>query len=93
MAAEQGLEPQEYADRILGVWQEVPSRVNATNDFFSRTSDDGHKAFEPHDHHAVSPWQQTGTLQLHRVMDGLLCEGKVRPAIVSESIMTPAYDR
>ena len=45
VAAEQGLEPQEYADRILGVWQEVPRRVNATNDFFIRTSDDGHKAF------------------------------------------------
>ncbi|MGH3065416.1 MAG: methionine--tRNA ligase, partial [Gaiellaceae bacterium] len=45
VAAEQGLEPKEYADRILGVWQEVPRRVNATNDFFIRTSDDGHKAF------------------------------------------------
>ena len=44
-AAEQGLEPKEYADRILGVWQEVPRRVNATNDFFIRTSDDGHKVF------------------------------------------------
>lgn len=45
VAAEQGLEPQEYADGILGAWQEVPRRVNATNDFFIRTSDEGHKAF------------------------------------------------
>jgi methionyl-tRNA synthetase len=45
VAAEQGLEPQEYADRILGAWQEVPHRLNATNDFFIRTSDAGHKAF------------------------------------------------
>jgi len=45
IAAEQGLEPKEYADRILGAWQEVPHRLNATNDFFIRTSDDGHKAF------------------------------------------------
>ncbi|MBM2822224.1 MAG: methionyl-tRNA synthetase [Thermoleophilia bacterium] len=45
VAAEQGLEPKAYADRILGVWQEVPRRVNATNDFFIRTSDDGHKTF------------------------------------------------
>jgi len=45
VAAEQGLEPKEYADRILGAWQEVPRRVNATNDFFIRTSDEGHKAF------------------------------------------------
>ena len=45
VAAEQGLAPQEYADRILGAWQEVPRRINATNDFFIRTSDEGHKAF------------------------------------------------
>ena len=45
VAAEQGLAPQEYADGILGAWQEVPRRVNATNDFFIRTSDEGHKAF------------------------------------------------
>jgi methionyl-tRNA synthetase len=45
VAAEQGLEPQDYADRIVGAWQEVPRRLNATNDFFIRTSDDGHKAF------------------------------------------------
>jgi methionyl-tRNA synthetase len=45
IAAEQGLEPKEYADRILGAWQAVPHRLNATNDFFIRTSDDGHKAF------------------------------------------------
>jgi enterochelin esterase-like enzyme len=43
---------------------------------------DGHKAFEPSNHRSVSPFHQTGTLQLHRVMDGLLCEGAVRPAVV-----------
>ena len=45
VAAEQGLAPQEYADRIVGVWQELPRRLNATNDFFIRTSDEGHKRF------------------------------------------------
>jgi methionyl-tRNA synthetase len=45
VAAEQGLEPRAYTDRIVGAWQEVPRRVNATNDFFIRTSDEGHKAF------------------------------------------------
>jgi methionyl-tRNA synthetase len=45
VAAEQGLEPKEYADRIVGAWQEVPRRLNATTDFFIRTSDDGHKKF------------------------------------------------
>lgn len=45
VASEQGLEPQEYADRIVGAWQEVPHRLNATNDFFIRTSDEGHKEF------------------------------------------------
>jgi methionyl-tRNA synthetase len=45
VATEQGLEPQIYVDRILDAWQEVPRRLNATNDFFIRTSDAGHKAF------------------------------------------------
>ncbi len=45
VAAEQGLEPQEYADRIVTAWQELPRRLNATNDFFIRTSDEGHKRF------------------------------------------------
>jgi methionyl-tRNA synthetase len=45
VAAEQGLEPQEYADRIVGAWQELPRRLNAVNDFFIRTSDEGHKRF------------------------------------------------
>jgi methionyl-tRNA synthetase len=45
VAAEQGLEPQEYADRIVVAWQELPRRLNVTNDFFIRTSDEGHKHF------------------------------------------------
>jgi len=45
VAAEQGLTPKEYADRIVGAWREVPRRLNATNDFFIRTTDDGHKTF------------------------------------------------
>ena len=45
VAAEQGLEPQEYADRIVGAWQELPRRLNVVNDFFIRTSDEGHKRF------------------------------------------------
>src|SRR5512132_1593819 len=45
VAAEQGLEPQEYADRIAVTWRELPARLNAMNDFFIRTTDDGHKRF------------------------------------------------
>ncbi len=45
VALEQGLEPKEYADRIVGVWQELPRRLNAINDFFIRTSDEGHERF------------------------------------------------
>jgi methionyl-tRNA synthetase len=45
VAAEQGLTPREYTDAIVGAWREVPRRVNATNDFFIRTSDEGHKVF------------------------------------------------
>ena len=45
VADEQGLAPKEFADRIVGAWQEVPRRIEATNDFFIRTTDEGHKAF------------------------------------------------
>ena len=45
VAAEQGLSPQEYADQIAGVWRELPQRLNASNDFFIRTSDAEHKRF------------------------------------------------
>jgi enterochelin esterase-like enzyme len=43
---------------------------------------DGHKVFEAANHATVPPWLQRGTLQLHRVMDGLLCVGALRPAVV-----------
>ncbi len=45
VAADQGLAPKAYADSIVGAWQEVPRRLNATNDFFIRTTDEGHKVF------------------------------------------------
>ncbi len=45
VAAEQGLEPKEYADRIAVVWRELPARLGVSNDFFLRTTDDGHKSF------------------------------------------------
>ncbi|MBL8752492.1 MAG: hypothetical protein JNK15_04250 [Planctomycetes bacterium] len=53
---------------------------------------DGHKAFEPARSRTLPPWQQNGTLQLHRVMDGLLCTGAVRPAVVC-AIATHASSR
>jgi methionyl-tRNA synthetase len=45
VAEEQGLEAQEYADRIAVPWRELPQRMAAEVDFFIRTSDDGHKRF------------------------------------------------
>ncbi len=45
VAAEQGLAPKEYADQIVVAWQELPRRLNASNDFFIRTSDEGHHRF------------------------------------------------
>jgi methionyl-tRNA synthetase len=45
VAAEQGLSPQAYADEIAVVWRELPRRLNASNDFFIRTSDPEHKRF------------------------------------------------
>ncbi|MBX3463771.1 MAG: alpha/beta hydrolase [Planctomycetes bacterium] len=43
---------------------------------------DGHKAFEPANHRQVPAFHQSGTLQFHRVMDGLLCTGTLPPAVV-----------
>jgi methionyl-tRNA synthetase len=45
VAAEQGLSPQAYTDRIATVWRELPQRLDASNDFFIRTSDEEHKRF------------------------------------------------
>jgi methionyl-tRNA synthetase len=45
VAQEQGLDAQEYADRIAVPWRELPARLNASIDFFIRTSDEGHKQF------------------------------------------------
>jgi methionyl-tRNA synthetase len=45
VARELGLEPQEYADRIAVPWRELGTRMNASIDFFIRTSDEGHKRF------------------------------------------------
>jgi methionyl-tRNA synthetase len=44
-AAEQGLDAKDYTDRISVIWRELPDRLNASNDFFIRTSDEGHKVF------------------------------------------------
>ena len=45
VAKEQGLTPKEYVDQIVVAWQELPERVNASIDYFIRTTDEGHKAF------------------------------------------------
>jgi methionyl-tRNA synthetase len=45
VAVEQGLSPQDYADQIVDAWRELPARLNASNDFFIRTSDAEHKLF------------------------------------------------
>ena len=45
VAEEQGLAPQEYADRIVEAWRALPARLGVAPDFFIRTSDDGHKRF------------------------------------------------
>jgi methionyl-tRNA synthetase len=45
VAQQQGLSPQEYTDRIAVPWRELPERMNASIDFFIRTSDEGHKRF------------------------------------------------
>jgi methionyl-tRNA synthetase len=45
VAAEEGLDPQEYVDRIVPAWRELPELVGASIDYFIRTTDEGHKRF------------------------------------------------
>ena len=44
VAEEAGLELNEFVDRNAAAFQEMTVRVNASNDFFVRTTDDRHKA-------------------------------------------------
>jgi len=41
-AEKQGITPQELVDRSAGQFRDMVARVNATNDFFIRTTDPGH---------------------------------------------------
>src|SRR5688500_19935056 len=45
VAAAEGLTPQEFVDRIVGDWRELAPSVDATPDYFIRTTDEGHKSF------------------------------------------------
>jgi methionyl-tRNA synthetase len=44
VAEEKGLEPRAFVDEMAAHWRELPQRVNATNDFFIRTTDAEHEA-------------------------------------------------
>jgi methionyl-tRNA synthetase len=44
VAEEKGLEPRAFVDEMATHWRALPKRVNATNDFFIRTTDAEHEA-------------------------------------------------
>lgn len=44
-ATERGVTPREHADQMVGKFKEVARQVDATNDFFIRTTDPQHEAF------------------------------------------------
>jgi methionyl-tRNA synthetase len=44
-AEAEGLDPRSFVDRMAALWRELPVRVNASSDFFIRTTDPGHEAF------------------------------------------------
>jgi len=44
-AADEGITPKEFVDRISAVFRQLTVDVNATNDFFIRTSDASHERF------------------------------------------------
>jgi methionyl-tRNA synthetase len=43
-AEEQGLDPKTFVDRMSARWRELTERVQASNDFFIRTTDPAHEA-------------------------------------------------
>ena len=43
-AQQEGLDPGTFVDRMAAIWRGLPERVNASNDFFIRTTDAGHRA-------------------------------------------------
>jgi methionyl-tRNA synthetase len=45
VALEQGVDPYDYLEQIVVPWRELPDRLNASPDYFIRTSDPGHKVF------------------------------------------------
>lgn len=68
--------------RMLRVY--VPARELIDSPLPLIIVNDGHKAFEPAraQRESNAPWEQSGTLQLHRIMDGLICAGEVKPSII-----------
>ena len=44
VAEEEGLEPAEFVDRNAGAFKRMTERINASNDFFVRTTDERHEA-------------------------------------------------
>jgi methionyl-tRNA synthetase len=44
-AQQQGLDPKTFVDRMAARWRALSERVNASHDFFIRTTDEAHKAF------------------------------------------------
>lgn len=77
--------------RLLRVYLPAPA-LRGTQPMPVLLVNDGHKAFESHDHHSRPAWEQSGTLQLHRLLDGLLCTGAIRP-VVAVAIATHASTR
>lgn len=67
--------------RLLRIYVPAPA-LRGTEPLPVVLCNDGHKVFEPANHRRVPAWQQGGTLQLHRLMDGMLCAGALRPAVV-----------
>jgi methionyl-tRNA synthetase len=68
-AAEEGLEPRAFVDRMASVWRDLPRRVNASNDFFIRTTDPGHREVV---HEFVQRIHDAGEIY-EGVYEGLYC--------------------
>src|ERR687885_252006 len=83
-AQEAGVDPKTFVDRLVEEhWRPLPARVGASNDFFIRTTDEGHKRFVQE---FVQRIYDNGHIY-EDVYAGLYCVG--HEAFLTEDDLTP----
>ena len=93
VAEEAGLDPQEFVDRNAAVFREMTERVNASNDFFIRTTDARHEAARPGVRPADLRRRARSTRASTRGSTALGCEAFYTEAELVDGQVPAARDR